>query len=166
MSETVNTNTKFSVVFPVVCTLVGVFATSTFTWLTSYQTASLSQRSACIQRIDAQEKLLREKGEIFLAAMGDLLNYSTFPKTSSVDELAANAGPLIKAGVVMAAYAPPELGLRSLMISNSVQAGSLASMHMVEEAAAFATVDESFGKWHAAFYDALGMLDKQRNKCE
>lgn len=165
MSEAANTS-KFSIIFPVACTLIGVFATSTFTWLTSYQTASLSQKSACIQRIDTQEKLLREKGETFLAAMGDMLNYSIFPKTSTARELAENASPLIKAGVVMSAYAPPELGLRSMMISNSVRAGALASMHKLDEDAAMGTIDESFGKWHSAYYDALNSLDKQRQKCE
>lgn len=165
MSNQTSTS-KFNVIFPVVCTLVGVFATSTFTWLTSYQTASMSQRSACVQRVDNQEKLLREKGENFLAAMGDLLNYSVFAKTSTKQELAENAGPLIKAGIVMSAYAPPELGLRSLMISNSVRVGSLASMHQFDEKAAMETVDESFGKWHSAFYDALSTLDNERKKCE
>lgn len=165
MSEAANSS-KFSIIFPVACTLIGVFATSTFTWLTSYQTASLSQKNACIQRIDTQEKLLREKGETFLAAMGDMLNYSIFPKTSTARELSENAGPLIKAGIVMVAYAPPELGLRSMMISNSVRAGSLASMHKLDEDAAMETIDESFGKWPTAFYDALNALDKQRQKCE
>ncbi|MBS4090679.1 hypothetical protein [Pseudomonas rustica] len=159
-------NSKFSIIFPVACTLIGVFATSTFTWLTSYQAASQNERSACIQRIDTQEKLLREKGENFLSAMGDMLNYSVFPKNATAQELAKNAGPLIKAGIVMVAYAPPELGLRSMMISNSVRLGSLASMHKFDQDAAIGTIDDSFGKWPAAFYDALEALDKQRQKCE
>ncbi len=66
MNQPTNTS-KFSIIFPVVCTLIGVFATSTFTWLTSYQTASLSQRSACIQRIDIQEKnyFVKKRREFF-----------------------------------------------------------------------------------------------------
>lgn len=164
MSEA--STSKFSIIFPVVCTLIGVFATGTFTWLTSYQTASLSQKNACIQRIDTQEKLLREKGENFLAALGDMLNYTIFPKTSTPQELAENAGPLIKAGIVMSAYAQPELGLRSMMISNSVRAGALASMHKLDEDAAMGTINDSFGKWHTAYYDALNSLDKQRRACE
>ncbi|WP_439864927.1 hypothetical protein [Pseudomonas antarctica] len=165
MSESFSTN-KFSIIFPVVCTLIGVFASSTFTWLTSYQAASLSQKAACVQRVDMQEKLLREKGESFLSAMGDMLNYSIFAKTSTMQELAENAGPLMKAGIVMTAYAPAELGLRSMMISNSVRAGSLASMHKFDENAALGTIEDSFGKWHSAFYDALSALDRQRQKCE
>lgn len=165
MNEAINTS-KFSIIFPVVCTLIGVFATGTFNWFTSYQTASLSQKNSCIQRIDTQEKLLREKGESFLAALGDMLNYTTFPKTSTQQELAENAGPLIKAGIVMSAYAPPELGLRSMMISNSIRAGALASMHKLDEDAAMGTINDSFGKWHTAYYDALSSLDEQRRACE
>ncbi|MFD2884146.1 hypothetical protein ACFS4T_21295 [Pseudomonas lini] len=85
--------------------------------------------------------------------MGDLLNYSLFrKKTSTKQELAENAGPLIKAGIVISAYAPPELGLRSLMISNSVRVGSLASMRQFDEDTAMGTINESFGKWHSAFF--------------
>jgi hypothetical protein len=156
---------RFSIIFPVFATLTGIVITSTFAWFTSYQTASASNKNSCIQRIDAQEKLLREKGDMFLTAMGKFLSYSTFPTGNTVAELAAATSPLIDAGMVMTAYAPPELAFRSLKIAVSVRLGALAAMHKVDENEAFSTIDGSFGEWPTAFFDALKALDAERKKC-
>lgn len=157
---------RFGVIFPVACTLIGVFATAGFTWLTGHQTASVTERNACIARIDQQEKQLRDKGDMFLSAIGDFLNYTTFPAGNSSAELAKSAGPLIKAGFVMTAYAPPELSLQSLKISNSVREGALASMSKGDPEAAIAQAQEAFGKWPEAYIKALTDLDAQRIKCQ
>ncbi|VVN09443.1 hypothetical protein PS683_03765 [Pseudomonas fluorescens] len=157
---------KFGVVFPVVCTLLGVFATAGFTWLSGHQTASVTERNACIARIDQQEKQLREKGDMFLSTIGDFLNYTTFPANSSVGELAKFAGPLIKAGFVMTAYAPPELSLQSLKISNSVRDGALASMNKGDPEKAISQAKEAFEKWPEAYLNALADLNSLRGKCK
>ncbi len=157
---------KFGVIFPVACTLVGVLVTGLLAWSTGYQTASITATNACIQRVDEREKLLREKGDMFLAAMGDFVNYTQFPRTSGVDELQEKAGPLIKAGFIMVAYAPPELTLVSLKISQSMMMGSQASMRKADQEAAMATIPDSFGKWPQAFMAAINSLEAERKKCE
>ena len=157
---------KFSLIFPVVCTLMGVAISSGANWLTGYQSTNVTQRTACILRIDDREKLLRSKAEIFLAAMGDFMNYTTFPRTNTVEELSQSAGPLMKAGFVVAAYAPSGLAVQSLKVSDSVRQGALASMHQGDKNAALATIQDSFGRWPSAYYSALGELDQERIQCD
>lgn len=163
---TSTTESKFGVIFPVACTLIGVLATGLFAWATGHQAASVTAANACIQRVDEREKLLREKGDMFLAAMGDFVNYTQFPRTNGAEELREKAGPLIKAGFVMVAYAPPELTFVSLKISQSVMMGSQASMRKADQEAAMATIPDSFGKWPQAFMAAIHSLEAERTKCE
>jgi hypothetical protein len=164
--KTKEESNRFSVVFPVVATLTGVLITSAFAWFSSYQTASISERNACIQRLDTQEKLLREKSDMFLTAMGKFVSYTTFPRNSTVEDLDAATSPLIDAGMVMTAYAPPKLAFSSMKIAFSVRQGALAAMHKADENTAFDTIDGSFGQWPTEFFDALAALDKERQKCK
>lgn len=103
---------------------------------------------------------------MFLTAMGKFISYTTFPKGSTVGELDAATSPLINAGMVMTAYAPPKLAFSSMKIAFSVRQGALAAMHKADENEAFSTIDGSFGKWPTEFFDALAALDQERKKCE
>ena len=156
----------FSLIFPVVCTVIGVAVSSGATWFSGYQSTSLVRHNACVQRIDERETLLREKAGLFLAALGDFMNYPTFSQSSSIKDLSESAGPLMKAGVVMVAYAPGKLAVQSLKITESVRQGVLASMNQADEDAALATVQDSFGKWPSAYAEALGELNAERMGCE
>lgn len=151
--------------FAVVCTLAGVALTSYFGWLGAHQSAAINEKNACIARIDVNEKTLRDQSAQFMTSIGDLLNYTVFPPSNKPEDLAKVAGPVIKQGFSITAYAPLPLSQIALKIAMSVQQGSLASMGYADKENAIASVNDSFGKWPSTFADALKELENQRKQC-
>ncbi|MEN4543766.1 hypothetical protein ABEG75_11530 [Pantoea agglomerans] len=170
MSETSETSGFLSRVathpgFAVFCTLAGVALTSFFGWLGAHQTAAISEKNACILRIDTNEKILRDQSAQFMSSIGDLVNYTVFPPSDKPEDLAKVAGPVMKQGFAISAYAPLPLSLIALKIVANVQQASLASMGYADKENAMKLIDESFGKWPSTFSDTVSDLDKQRQKC-
>ncbi|EKM0530161.1 hypothetical protein PTT84_000483 [Cronobacter turicensis] len=151
--------------FAVLCTLAGVALTSFLGWLGAHQTAVISEKSSCIARIDANEKILRDQSAQFMSSIGDLLNYTVFPPSNKPEDLSKVAGPVIKQGFVISAYAPLRLSLIALKISMTVQQASLASMGYGNQDVAITSVNDSFGKWPSAYAESLREFDTQRSKC-
>ncbi|WPS11025.1 hypothetical protein SM907_25295 (plasmid) [Klebsiella aerogenes] len=151
--------------FAVLCTLAGVTLTSFFSWLGVHQSAIISEKSSCISRIDTNERILREHSAEFMASIGDLINYSVFPPSKSPEDLAKVAGPVIKQGFAISAYAPLPLSAIALKISMTVQQASLASMGYANQEAAIASVNESFGKWPSTFAKSIQEFDRLRSQC-
>ncbi|MGV0243326.1 hypothetical protein ACVEIO_024410 (plasmid) [Klebsiella aerogenes] len=151
--------------FAVLCTLAGVALTSFFSWLGVHQSAIISEKSSCISRIDTNERILREHSAEFMASIGDLINYSVFPPSKRPEDLAKFAGPVIKQGFAISAYAPLPLSVIALKISRTVQQASLASMGYANQEAAIASVNESFGKWPSTFAESIQEFDRLRSQC-
>lgn len=151
--------------FAVLCTLAGVALTSFFGWLGAHQSAAISEKNACILRIDTNEKLLRDQSAQFMASIGDLINYSVFPPSDKPEDLAKVAGPVMKQGFSISAYAPLPLSLIALKIVGNVQQASLASMGYANKENAMKLIAESFGKWPSTFADTISELDRQRKQC-
>ncbi|EAA7344700.1 hypothetical protein JZ09_18230 [Salmonella enterica] len=151
--------------FAVLCTLAGVALTSFFSWLGVHQSAVINEKSSCISRIDTNERILREHSAEFMSSIGDLINYTVFPPSNRPEDLSKVAGPVIKQGFAISAYAPLPLSLIALKISMTVQQASLASMGYANQEAAIASVNESFGKWPSTFAHAMQEFDKQRSQC-
>lgn len=151
--------------FAVLCTLAGVALTSFFGWLGAHQSAVISEKTSCISRVDENEKSLRDHSAQFMSSIGELLNYTVFPPSSKPEDLLKVAGPVIKQGFAISAYAPLPLSLIALKISATVQQASLASMGYADKAAAIAQIDESFGKWPSTFDQSIKEFDKQRSQC-
>ncbi|MBA5236085.1 hypothetical protein H2Y54_05960 [Pectobacterium aroidearum] len=151
--------------FAVLCTLAGVALTSFFGWLGAHQSAVISEKTSCISRIDANERILRDYSAQFMSSIGDLLNYTVFPPSNKPEDLSKVAGPVIKQGFAISAYAPLPLSLIALKISMTVQQASLASMGYADQEAAIASINESFGKWPSTFAQSMKEFDKQRSQC-
>ncbi|EMP6174891.1 hypothetical protein R9D66_004241 [Citrobacter amalonaticus] len=151
--------------FAVLCTLAGVALTSFFGWLGAHQSAAISEKTSCISRIDANEKILREHSAKFMSSIGDLINYTVFPPSNRPEDLSKVAGPVIKQGFAISAYAPLPLSIIALKISMTVQQASLASMGHANQEAAIASINESFGKWPSTFTQSMQQFDKQRSQC-
>ncbi|MEQ4763317.1 hypothetical protein [Klebsiella aerogenes] len=151
--------------FAVLCTLAGVALTSFFSWLGVHQSAAISEKSSCISRIDTNERILREHSAEFMASIGDLINYTVFPPSNRPEDLSKVAGPVIKQGFAISAYAPLPLSVIALKISMTVQQASLASMGYANQETAMASVNESFGKWPSTFAKSIQEFDRQRSLC-
>lgn len=165
MSDAQIKPSSFALIFPVLCTLAGVIVSAGMGYLTSYQSAALASRTSCIQRIDEQEKLLREQAHTFMSAMGDVMVNSTFSTSRDVKDLEKAAGPLIKAGFAITAFAPAELSFISLKVANSMSEGARAAMNQADKEHALSTIGDSFGKWPSTYLKTLDEFNAERAKC-
>ncbi|UZJ58212.1 hypothetical protein OKW98_16550 [Pseudomonas sp. KU26590] len=151
-------------------TLAGVMSTSLVGWISSNQTAKLSERAAklaerqaCVTRIDLQEQNLRAKADIFLSALGSYLAIDghKIPKDEVKD---SRLDELLKAGYAFSAYAPSGVSETTqkmvVRLKNSAAQTDAAKINEYNNA-----VFESYKQWNLDFQESLKASDISRSKC-
>jgi hypothetical protein len=118
-----------------------------------------------VARLDEQEKLLREKSDPFLAALGAFIVDSTQSKGDESPEAMASAKELIKAGYVISAYARPELALRSVHVSSALTLAIAPGSGETERRKAFEAAANDLHEWPNAFLKEVKSVDDARGRC-
>lgn len=149
-------------------TLLGTLSTPVLSWLTASQTAKDSAIKYCQARVDADQEVLRLKGEAFLDSIGkfrfklvDPMSYENYAVKHP--ELVAEALPISENAWRLSAYANPELGTTSIQLAVSIE----GVVHGEVEARK-AALDKFAGltaKWLKLFQDSDGDFNKKRISC-
>lgn len=82
---------------------------SSLTWFSSYQSTKQAMTLSCIDRIDKQEAIVREKAAKFLSANGRL-NSESGDERLSIDDTRPLVSATVAAAYELVAYAPGDLG--------------------------------------------------------
>lgn len=157
---------SFAVVFPVICTLLGVGITSGLTWMTAYQTASISEKNACILKFDQQESEIRTKSANFLSAYGDIAAYLTVAKVLNPIDMQKSATPLFKSGFELMAYAPQDLSNTTFDLLLSLQDIILDEIHDRDLPEHQKLEIELYERWTSEYSQYLSSIQNKKSICD
>lgn len=156
---------KFQIVFPVICTLLGVLVTAILNLTSNYQQLAEISKRACVVRIDKQEEVLREK---FSHLLVSITNFSISPDLvgpiteSDVRRLSL---PVITSATEVIAYATPELAITAVNIMGSFDAAINAGNDTLKRNLALQQAHKSLAGSFQTYYNALSELAKKRDEC-
>jgi len=144
-------------------TLGGVMSTGITGWITASQSSAITKTQACIARLDAQEKDLREKADQFLSALGNFtaqsghLNVSLTLYDTRLDDL-------MRTGYAFSAYAPAELATLSQNMVIELKNGMIAKddQKIKQSLDSFDATDR---KWSLSFQEFLSKIATDRKGC-
>lgn len=151
-------------------TLAGVMSSSLLGWISSKQSAQLTERAAkiseqqsCIARIDLQENNLRTKADLFLSALGNYvsLNGHTVPNN---DVRESRLDELLKAGFAFSAYAPSKVSSTTQNMIVRLK-NSLSEMDEKKASEYREAVNDTYRDWNIQFQNSLGEINAARNRC-
>lgn len=160
-----NPASSFSVVFPVICTLLGVGVTSGLTWMTAYQTSSSAEKSACILKYDQQESEIRAKSAAFLAAYGNIVSYLTVADKLTSKGMQDSAGPLFKSGFELVAYAPENLSFTTTELMLSLQDIFVDEIHDKDSPEHQKIEKDLFDRWTSEYSEYVASIRGNRKSC-
>ena len=148
---------QFNVIFPVICTLLGVSITALLGLYGNYLQTHNASKTACVIRVDKQESLLREKSFGFSPAL-------TNPMTRS--DLRKDMLPVVQSATEVMTYAPPELGMVAANVLKAFYLADSAGDNQELQESAIKQAGQSFKGAYGAYMKALNTLDRQRQGCD
>ncbi|WP_410739282.1 hypothetical protein [Citrobacter sedlakii] len=157
---------QFNVIFPVICTLLGVSITALLGLYGNYLQTHNASKRACIIRLDKQESLLREKYNQFMVSVTSFSFSPTLTAPITRSDMRKDILPVIKSATEVMTYAPPEL---ATVATNTLKAFYLADRagdNPDLQKAAIKQAEQSFQGAYGAYRKALNTIDTQRKNCE
>lgn len=149
--------------FGAVLAILGVIVTlsgGVLTWYSSYQATKSSVSNSCIQRIDNQEQLIRNKADILLGAIAAFASGMADPRASE-DDFHRLGQALIGAAMRFTAYAPIELTKPSMQVAATVQVGLMAKTD-AEQVKAIGYAKAAMAGWPSAYFDLMDKYEDRR----
>ncbi|MDH1543075.1 hypothetical protein N5E83_20260 [Stutzerimonas stutzeri] len=146
--------------------ILGVIVTlsgGVLTWYSSYQATKASVSNSCIQRIDNQEQLIRNKADILLGAIAAFSSGMADPR-SSENDFHRLGQDLIDAAMRFTAYAPVELTTQSMKVAATVQVGLMAQTDE-EKVKAIGLAKVAMAGWPSAYFDLMDKYEDRRSAC-
>lgn len=137
---------------------------SALTWYGVHQSVKQTEATACVQRLDLQEAKIREKAEVFLMSIGDLVARTSDVKLTNEGFHQASE-PVIKSAFAFTAYTPPELGLPALQVANVVRGALVADTEELQNRS-IANAMTAMGGWPIKFYDLMNQFEQRRRDCQ
>ncbi|MFG0769519.1 hypothetical protein ACF8Q9_22200 [Pseudomonas sp. TYF_15] len=105
-----------AVIYPAAFTLLGVFITSTISWISAAQTASINNRQMCVNRLDAKESTIRSKTEAFLSAQGGIIALAAH-KTHDINEVEKAIDETVRTGYALSSYFDGQLAATTELLA-------------------------------------------------
>jgi hypothetical protein len=143
--------------------LAGTMSSSVTGWMTSSQSAELTNRQSCVSRLDAQEQNLRAKADLFVSALGNLMamtGYSEFQNETYNTRL----DELMKTGYSFSIYAPAELSVLSLNLVTALK----NALHEKDDKISDKYLDsfnKNHDKWRDEFQKFMNSINSDRRSC-
>lgn len=163
-----NTKTIPIVLATAFITLIGTLSSPALSWLTASQTAKDNAVRYCQARVDADQELLRLKGEAFLDSIGkfrfklvDPMSHENYAVKHP--ELVAEALPISENAWRISAYANSELGKTSIELAVSIE--GIVHGEVEARKAALDKFAVLTAKWLQLFQDSDGDFNKKRIAC-
>lgn len=145
---------------------LGIGATIAAAWLTGYGSQLATKQSAaesCIQRVDKQEMLIREKAEALLSSIAGFAGDTAVPGATEQD-FHASGNRLVDSAMRFSAYAPRELTEVSYRLAGIVQIGLMAKTEQ-QQADAFKMAKVALTDWPIKYYGLMDSYAERRNSC-
>lgn len=134
------------------------------TWYASHESTKQAVAQSCIQRIDNQEMKIREKTEVFLGNIADLISRGS-NKNLPFAESRTDAEKVIRSGFELIAYAPPEMAHSALKVTISVKA--MLDVERKEDIDQIALLNKkAMTEWPNQFFNLMDKFRDQKAKCQ
>jgi len=154
---------RFGAVTVAIIAAVGVVFGSAITAYASRLTFEQSIIEGCIRRVDTQESQLREKAQVVLSSVGQMIA-TTGKREMTVSDFETSAAQVIKATYELVAYAPPAFGFQTLKLT-AVTHQALTARTVEQAEAAIAAATTSMNGWPSTYYELMKSFEAQRQAC-
>lgn len=157
---------QFNVIFPVICTLLGVAITAFLGVYGNYLQTHNAAKTACIIRLDKQESLLREKYNQFMVSVTSFGFSPALTNPMTRSDLRKDMLPVVRSATEVMTYAPPELGMVAANALKAFYLADNAGDNQELQESAIRQAGHSFKGAYGAYMKALDTLDRQRRECD
>lgn len=138
---------------------------SSLTWFSSYQSTKQAMTLSCIDRIDKQEAIVREKAAKFLSANGRL-NSESGDERLSIDDTRPLVSATVSAAYELVAYAPGDLGEPTRGFAESLEAAVNNELNEIDHMDEIATKGrKNIEQWPHQFSLVLRNFEESRITC-
>lgn len=152
--------------WPVVIGVLGLVVTlsgGALTWHASWRATQQIAAENCIQRVDKQEMLIREKAEILLGSIAKFGSKSADPALTE-SQFHEGGQQLVDNAMRFTAYAPIELTGVAMTLAGTIQVGLMAdTAAQKDEAIKLASV--AMKGWTSAYYSLMDKYESRRTDC-
>ncbi|RON82443.1 hypothetical protein BK635_13160 [Pseudomonas chlororaphis] len=150
--------------------LLGIFASICAAGLTYYASYLSTRQVAietCMQRVDKQEAIIREKSEAVLGAIAAFGSKIQAPDSTGVDKEALfhSLGQVVlETSMRLVAYAPAELVVPTLHLAATVQIGLMAET-TEEKLASLSLAPTAMKDWPKQYFALMDKFESRRKDC-
>lgn len=149
--------------------LLGIFASICAAGLTYYSSYLSTRQVAietCMQRVDKQEAIIREKSEAVLSSIAAFGSKIQAPDRAGDEEaLFHSLGQVVvETSMRLVAYAPAELVVPTLHLAATVQIGLMAET-TEEKLAALSLAPTAMKDWPKQYFALMDKFESRRKDC-
>jgi hypothetical protein len=143
--------------------LVVTLSVGMLTWYASYLATQQSATESCIQRVDKQEALIREKAEQVLASIAALGTKTSAPDLTEEKFHVLGEG-VADSAMRFTAYAPKELAAVTFNLIGTIQLGLMAET-VEQKLRAINLAQSAMKDWPSQYYGLMDKYDQRRSAC-
>lgn len=149
--------------------LLGIFASICAAGLTYYSSYLSTRQVAietCMQRVDKQEAIIREKSEAVLSSIAAFGSKIQAPdRAGDKEALFHSLGQVVvETSMRLVAYAPAELVVPTLHLAATVQIGLMAET-TEEKLAALSLAPTAMKDWPKQYFSLMDKFESRRKDC-
>jgi hypothetical protein len=149
--------------------VLGIFASICAAGLTYYASYLSTRQVAietCMQRVDKQEAIIREKSEAVLSAIASFGSKIQAPDSAADNEaLFHSLGQVVvETSMRLVAYAPAELVIPTLKLAATVQIGLMAET-TEEKLASISMAPTAMTDWPKQYFGLMDKFESRRKDC-
>lgn len=138
---------------------------SSLTWFSSYQSTKQAMTLSCIDRIDKQEAIVREKAAKFLSANGRL-NSESGDERLSIDGTRPLVSATVSAAYELVAYAPGDLGEPTRGFAEALEKAVNNELNKVDHMEQIAAEGRrNIAQWPHQYSLVLESFQQSRTQC-
>ncbi|MGH8447880.1 hypothetical protein [Pseudomonas sp.] len=146
--------------------LLGVlltFSAGLLTWYANTQATKQSVAQSCIQRLDKQELMIREKADLLLSSIAAFGSNTTDPDLTDSD-FRRLGGKVTESAMRFTAYASIELTGSAMYLAGVIQIGLMAKTPAQQEEA-IKLASTAMKGWTESYFSLMSDFEKRRIVC-
>ncbi|MGM7282567.1 hypothetical protein ABRY74_12080 [Pseudomonas guariconensis] len=144
-------------------TILGAVCAAFLTYYASSLATKQSAIESCVNRIDKQEGLIREKAESVLASIAAFGSKTQAPDGDE-KKFHTLGQDLVESAIRLTAYAPKELAGPTYHLMAVVQLALMAQTN-AEKATALRLIPDATKDWPKQYYDLMDKYEQRRAAC-
>lgn len=143
--------------------LLVTLAVAGLTWNASYLGTKQSATQSCIERVDKQEALIREKAEQVLASIA-ALGTKTTARDMTEEKFHTLGEAVADSAMRFTAYAPKELAAVTFKLIGTIQLGLMAET-VEQKLKAIELAQTAMKDWPSQYFGLMDRYDQRRSAC-